>query len=97
MFSPQRHKVHRVQIRYLPPPYSSISSPLLQSEGHPEKPTLINVTLRKGEAGMPKKCVINVTQVKSVDKQALIEEIGRLSDKRMEEVIDGLKLVLDIV
>jgi mRNA interferase MazF len=56
-----------------------------------------NVALRKGEANMPKKCVINVTQVKSVDKSSLTEKIGRLSGKRMEEVIDGLKLVLDII
>jgi mRNA interferase MazF len=56
-----------------------------------------NVTLRKGEANMPKKCVVNVTQVKSVDKSSLTEKIGRVSDKRMEEVIDGLKLVLDII
>ena len=27
-----------------------------------------NVALRKGEANLPKKCVINVTQIKSVDK-----------------------------
>ena len=27
-----------------------------------------NVTLRKGEANVPKRCVINVSQIKSVDK-----------------------------
>ena len=30
-----------------------------------------NVILRKGEANLPKKCVVNVTQIKSVDKKVL--------------------------
>jgi mRNA interferase MazF len=55
-----------------------------------------NVLLRKGEANMPKSCVINVTQLKSVDKSSLVEKIGSLPDKKMEEVFAGLKLVMDI-
>jgi mRNA interferase MazF len=55
-----------------------------------------NVVLRKGEANIPKKCVINVTQVKSVDKQSIKEKIGTLSKKRMDEVQEGLKLVMNI-
>ncbi|MFC1886866.1 type II toxin-antitoxin system PemK/MazF family toxin [Thermodesulfobacteriota bacterium] len=55
-----------------------------------------NVMLRKGEANMPRKCVINVTQIKSVDKMSLMEKIGTLSDRKMEEVIQGVKLVMDI-
>lgn len=53
-----------------------------------------NVILRKGEANLPKKCVINITQIKSVDKTSIIEKIGTLSKKRMDEVCEGLKLVL---
>ena len=55
-----------------------------------------NVVLRKGEASMPKKCVINITQIKSVDKGSIKEKIGSLSKKRMVEVHDGLKLVMNI-
>ena len=55
-----------------------------------------NVTLKKGEANMPKSCVINVTQIKSVDKGSLVETIGSLSNQKMEEVIDGMKLVMDL-
>jgi mRNA interferase MazF len=55
-----------------------------------------NVTLRKGEANMPKKCVVNVTQIKSVDKKSLREKIGTLSKERMSEVYDGIKLVMNI-
>ena len=55
-----------------------------------------NVILRKGEANLPKKCVINTTQIKSVDKKSIKEKIGTLSTKRMDEVYDGLRLVLAI-
>ncbi len=54
-----------------------------------------NVALKKGEANLPKRCVINVTQIKSVDKSSLKEMIGSLSAKRMVEVREGLELVLD--
>ena len=55
-----------------------------------------NVVLRKGEANLPKKCVVNVTQIKSVDKKSVQEKIGTLSDKRMTEVYEGIKLVMNI-
>ncbi|MEJ2220405.1 MAG: type II toxin-antitoxin system PemK/MazF family toxin [Desulfobacterales bacterium] len=55
-----------------------------------------NVVLRKGEANIPKKCVINVTQIKSVDKKSIKEKIGTLSKKRMDEVQEGLKLVMTL-
>lgn len=40
-----------------------------------------NVVLRKGEANLPKKSVINVTQLKTVDKFSLTEKIGSLTKK----------------
>lgn len=55
-----------------------------------------NVVMRKGEANLPKKCVINTTQIKSVDKKSNKEKIGTLSKRKMNEVCDGLKLVLAI-
>jgi mRNA interferase MazF len=54
-----------------------------------------NVVLKKGEANLPKRCVVNATQIKSVDKSSLKEVIGSLSKKRMMEVQEGLRLVLD--
>jgi mRNA interferase MazF len=56
----------------------------------------VNVKLRKGEANLPKKCVVNVTQVKSVDKSSIKEKIGSLSNKRMDEIHEGLKLVMQL-
>jgi mRNA interferase MazF len=53
-----------------------------------------NVVLRRGEANIPKKCVINVTQIKSVDKQSIKEKIGTLPQKTMDKVHEGLKLVM---
>jgi len=55
-----------------------------------------NVLLKKGEANLPKRCVVNVTQFKSVDKKSLKEKIGTLSRKRMEEIYRGIQLVLEI-
>ena len=55
-----------------------------------------NVTLRKGEANMPKRCVINISQIKSVDKGSITEKIGSLSPKKMALVEKGIKLLLDI-
>lgn len=54
-----------------------------------------NVVLRKGEANLPKRCVINVTQIKSVDKKSIKEKIGTLSKKKEAEVQNGLKLVME--
>lgn len=55
-----------------------------------------NVVLKKGEANVPKKCVINVTQIKSVDKKSIKEKIGTLTKKRIDEVHEGLKLVMNL-
>ena len=55
-----------------------------------------NIILQKGEANMPRRCVINVSQIKSVDKKSITENIGALSEKRMAEVYQGLRLVMNI-
>lgn len=55
-----------------------------------------NVTFLKGEANMPKSCVINVMQIKLVDKNSIKEKIGTLSSNKMQEIEEGLKLVMDI-
>ena len=53
-----------------------------------------NVTLKKGEANMPKECVVTTTQIKSVDKTSLKEKIGTLTEVKLLEVYDGMKLVM---
>ena len=54
-----------------------------------------NVTLRKGEAGLPKRSVINISQVFTVDKTDLVKRIGALSPKRTMEVLAGVRLLIE--
>lgn len=53
-----------------------------------------NVTLRKGEANLPRECVVNVSQVLTVDKSELTDKIGRLSPARIMEIVQGLDLLI---
>lgn len=54
-----------------------------------------NVLLESGEANLPKQSVVNVSQVFTVDKDQLDEYVGTLSAKRVREILDGIKLVLE--
>lgn len=54
-----------------------------------------NVLLDKKESNLPKQSVVNVTQVFTVDKSQLDEYVGSLSSKRITEILNGIKLVLD--
>ncbi len=53
-----------------------------------------NVLLDAGEANLPRPSVVNVTQVFTVDRTELGEPIGRLSRRRVREIVDGIRLVL---
>jgi mRNA interferase MazF len=53
-----------------------------------------NVRLRKGEANLPRASVVNVTQVRTVDRMRVGKRLGALSPARMREVLRGLELVL---
>ncbi len=55
-----------------------------------------NVRLHRGEANLPKPSVINMTQIKTVDKLSLKGKIGTLSKERIDQVYQGMKLVMDI-
>ena len=54
-----------------------------------------NVMLRKGEANLPKKSVINISQIYTVNKTDLTEKIGQVSLKRFNEVLEGIKLLTE--
>lgn len=54
-----------------------------------------NVLLDKEETNLPKQSVVNVSQVFTVDKTQLSEYVGTLSAKRVHEIINGIKLVLE--
>ena len=55
-----------------------------------------NVRLRKGEANLPRPSVINVTQLRTVDRDRLTEKLGQLAPARVREVLRGLALVLGL-
>jgi len=53
-----------------------------------------NVMLNKGEAGLTKRSVINVTQIFTVDKKDLVEKIGSITGDRMRQVLEGVELLI---
>ncbi len=54
-----------------------------------------NVSLDKGEANLPQKSVVNISQIYTVNKSDLVEKIGQVSEKRMYKILEGLKLLTD--
>jgi len=54
-----------------------------------------NVTLKKGEANLPKKSVVNISQIFTVNKSDLIEKIGTLSKDRFLQILQGVKLLTE--
>jgi mRNA interferase MazF len=54
-----------------------------------------NVLLCKEEANLPKRSVVNITQVMTMDKNDLRHKIGSVSKQRMREIIDGIGLLLE--
>lgn len=53
-----------------------------------------NVRLRRGEAGLPKASVVNVSQIRTIDRARLGDRVGVLGPARMREVLKGLALLL---
>ena len=54
-----------------------------------------NVLLNKGEANLPKKSVINISQIFTVNKSLLSERIGSLSKSRFLQVLEGIKILTE--
>ena len=55
-----------------------------------------NVLLEKGEANLPKESVVLVSQIFTVDKSQLGELIGRLSEQRVKQILEGISLMTEI-
>jgi mRNA interferase MazF len=53
-----------------------------------------NILLSKGETNLPKRSVVNVSQIVTVDKSDLVEKIGTLSSQRILQILEGVSLVL---
>lgn len=54
-----------------------------------------NVLLNKGEANLPKKSVVNISQIFTVNKSDLVEKIGQVSGERVNEVLKGIELLTE--
>ena len=54
-----------------------------------------NILLSKGEANLKKNSVVNISQIITVDKSDLIKKIGSLSPPRIEQIIEGVKLLVE--
>jgi mRNA interferase MazF len=54
-----------------------------------------NVLLNKGEANLPKKSVINISQIFTVNKSDLTKKIGSLTRERLNQVYEGIKLLAE--
>jgi mRNA interferase MazF len=53
-----------------------------------------NVMLDKGEACLPKKSVVNISQIFTVNKSDLSKKIGSLTLERFDQVLEGIKLLI---
>lgn len=56
-----------------------------------------NVPLKRGDAGLPKASVVNVTQILTVNKAELEQRLGRLPAATIDAIRSGLQLLLDRV
>jgi mRNA interferase MazF len=52
-----------------------------------------NVRLRRREAGLPRASVVNVSQIRTIDRTRLIDRVGVLRTSRMRDVLKGLVLL----
>jgi len=54
-----------------------------------------NVLLEVGEANLPEKSVVNVSQIFTVNKSQLKEKIATVSELRVCQIIQGVQLVIE--
>ncbi len=52
-----------------------------------------NVLLEAGEANLPRQSVVEVAKVSTVDKTQLGEYIGTLSERRIEQILAGMRFI----
>ncbi len=55
-----------------------------------------NVLIKKSQSSLPKDSVVNVTQIVTIDESQLLEYVGTLSERKMKQIEEGLRLVLSL-
>jgi mRNA interferase MazF len=53
-----------------------------------------NVRLASRLTGLPKECVANVSQIVTLDKSLLAEQVGKLPKSKLELILSGIDVVL---
>ncbi len=55
-----------------------------------------NFKLTKSKAGLNKDSVVNISQLLTLDKSFLTEQVGKLNSKQINTLNEGLKLALSV-
>ena len=55
-----------------------------------------NVRLTTGTTGLDNDSVVNITQLLTVERADLVEYVGSVSDRKMDQIDRGLRLVLSL-
>ncbi len=55
-----------------------------------------NILLPAKSTGLPKNSVANISQIITVDKSFFTEKVGKLKAKQMQQLEEGLRLVLSL-
>ncbi|MGI8542508.1 MAG: type II toxin-antitoxin system PemK/MazF family toxin [Aridibacter sp.] len=55
-----------------------------------------NVLIKKNQSELTKDSVVNVTQIVTIDNTELLEYVGKISERKMEQIERGLRLVLSL-
>lgn len=52
-----------------------------------------NVLLELGEANLPKRSVVDVSKISSVEKERMADYVGTLSSERVAQILAGMRLL----
>ena len=55
-----------------------------------------NVIITSGDSGLPRDSVVNISQLLTIDKSALIDRAGRVPFPLLQHIDDGMRLVLSL-
>lgn len=55
-----------------------------------------NVELTTQQSGLPKRAVVNVTQIVTANRSDLLEFVSRLPDRKLEQIELGVRFVLGL-
>lgn len=55
-----------------------------------------NILVTPQQSGLPQDSVVNLTQIVSANKSDLLEHVGTVSESKMDQVGNGLRIVLSL-